>query len=177
MRLGVRNVISSLLPLVMLGCGARGDLRFPVSLGKGRSAAESTLEKQKFCRHEPRQMQSQSYVRCRTKGFAVGEAWLVVDYSEEQKVVRVRRMEHYPTHAAATKRWNALVAERSEELGAESEAARDVMASMGEAPVGAVVWKVWRKGSSGHILGLYLVKPDEADDPNVVEVLRRDSAR
>ena len=177
MRLGIRSAIFSLLPLVLMACGAGADLRFPVALGKTRSATEGTLENQQFCRHEPRQMQSQSYVRCKTKGFKVGESWLVVDYSEGQTVLRVRRMEHYPTHEAATKRWSALVAERSEELGVASEEARDVMAEFGEAPLGAVVWKVWRKGEAGHLLGLYLVKPDEQDDPNVVEVLRRDSGR
>ncbi len=177
MRLGARNAVFSLLPLLVLGCGVGADLRFPVSLGKPRSVTETTLEKQKYCRHEARQMQSQSYVRCKTKGFAVGESWLVIDYSEEQLVVRVRRMEHYPTHEEATKRWNALAAERSKELGAESEEARDMMANMGEGPIGAVVWKVWRKGKSGNLLGLYLVKPEEADDPNVVEVLRRDENR
>jgi hypothetical protein len=174
MRFEIWHAILSLLPVVLLGCGAGGDLRFPVSLGKSRSATEGALEKQKFCRHEPREMQSQSYVHCKTKGFKVGESWLVVDYSEEQSVRRVRRMEHYPTHEEATKRWSALVNERSEELGAESAEARDAMARFGEAPVGAVAWKVWRKGSAGHILGLYLVKPEESDDPNVVEVLRRD---
>ena len=176
MKHGSRNVLAALVSVLLIGCGAGADLRIPVSLGTSRDATEASLEKKKFCRHEPRRMQSQSYVRCKTKGFSIGESWLVLDYNEAQEVVRVRRLEHYSTHEEATERWHALVAERSEELGAESQEARDIMAKLGEAPAGAVVWKVWRRGDSGHLSAIYLVKPEAADDPNVVEILRRDES-
>ena len=176
MKLGYRYVFATLISMLLVGCGAGTDLRFPASLGKSRDVTEASLEQRKYCRHEPRRMQSQSYVRCKTKGFSLGESWLVVDYNDSQDVVRVRRMEHYATHEEATKRWNALVAERSEELGAESQEGRDIMAQLGEAPAGSVAWKVWRRGDAGNLSAIYLVKPDAADDPNVVEVLRRDTS-
>ncbi|MCP4445820.1 MAG: hypothetical protein GY811_10825 [Myxococcales bacterium] len=46
------------------------------------------------------------------------------------------------------------------ELGAESEEARDAMAELGVPPIGAVLWKVWRHSETGHLNGIYLVKPE-----------------
>ncbi len=173
----MRDVLGKGLAIVALsisaGCATGSTARFPLALGGERGVAEAALERQKLCRHEPKELQSQSYVRCKSKGFTIGESWLVVDYGRSDRVMRVRRLEHFPSHEGATKRWNELVGQRGEELGEESQAARDMLADLGEAPQGAVVWKAWQKSDTGYLHGIYLVKPEADDAPNVVEVLRR----
>lgn len=158
-----------LLTTVLLGCASNSSLRIPLTPGQGRGLAEASLEKHNYCRDGSRK-QSQSYLRCHTKGLEIGESWFVVDYDKEQGVTRVQRMERFPTHEDATKRWNSLVAERSEELGEESPEAREAIAILDEAPAGAVLWKVWRH-TTGDLNGIYLVKPKTEIDPNVIEVL------
>ncbi len=171
----MRLPITALLAVLLLGCSTPSTLRIPLALGQARGQAEASLEKQKYCRDGSRK-QSQSYVRCHIKGLEMGESWIVVDYDKEQEVVRVQRMERFPSHKAATKRWNELVAKRAEEFGEESPEAREAMAKLSEAPAGAVLWKVWRRDSE-HLNAIYLVKPLADDDPNVVEVLRSGQTR
>ncbi len=154
------------------GCRSGSTLEFPLKLGTQREDAEELLVGKKLCRRESAELAKQSYVRCKTKGFTIGDSWLVVDYDRSGRVVRALRLEHYPKQSQATKRWNALVEARRETLGGESQDAREQLASLGEAPAGAVVWKAWRQGPAGHLLGVYLVKPEEEGKPNVVEVLR-----
>jgi len=159
-----------LLAAVTLECASNSSLRIPLSLGQNRGQVEAALENQNYCRDGSRK-QSQSYLRCHVKGLELGESWFVIDYDKEQDVMRVRRMERFPTHQDATKRWNSLVAERSEELGEESPEAREAIAILDQAPAGAVLWKVWRRVGSGVLNAIYLVKPRTEMDPNVVEVL------
>jgi len=169
----VERLVGAIFSVALIGCGGAARLAVPVPLEQDRVGAEASLTKQKFCRHETREQRIQSYVRCHSKGLEIGESWIVVDYDKADRVAKVQRMELYPTHEEATKRWNALVEERAKERGAESEQARAAMATLGEAPMGAVVWKVWRVSGSNQLDAIYLVKPTSKGAPNVVEIVRR----
>jgi hypothetical protein len=169
-----------LLPSVLLfagfsiglqGCASNKNLHLDASPGQGRLEVEKTLKSAKYCRKEAREQGVQSYTRCNVKGFEMGDSWVVVHYRQEQ-VTRVERMESFSTHTAATERWSELVEEHSGRLGAESEEARAKLSEMGELPVGAMTWKVWRH--SGAIVALFLIKPADPKDPRVIELILED---
>jgi hypothetical protein len=159
-----------LLPLV-LGCGSGGKGIPLVEPGSGRSQAEANLKSENYCRDKGAYKRKQNYVRCGVVGFEVGERWVVVDYDKDDQVERVRRMEHYPDHKEATKRFNTLVELNNQRFGSQSEEARERLLALGETPGGAVLWMTWMT-PSGNLVGLYLVKPDDEKSPRIVEVSR-----
>lgn len=164
------------LMVLLASCGGGSNLRLGVVPGQSRAVAEDDLRSTKYCRHEAREKRTQSYVRCGVKGLELGESWIVIDYSPSGSVARVRRMEHYSDHKSATKRWSALIGERRAQLGEESQEARSRLADHGEAPLGAVAWKAWFSKGLDQVIGVYLVKPDDPREPQVVEVVRWDRA-
>ncbi len=157
-----------------MSCGNSANLRLHAATGQSRAQAENALKGNHYCRLEPREQSKQSYVRCGVKGYELGESWVVVDYDELGSVTRVTRMEHFEDGDKATERWNALAQERGQSLGAESAQARSRLAALGEAPEGAVLWKAWQGTGLDELVGLYLVRPSDPKDPQVVEVLRLD---
>lgn len=157
-------------------CGDRSNLRLEVVPGQSRSKAESALRDTKYCRVEPREQRQQSYGRCGVKGFELGESQVLIEYDAEGSVARARRMERFEDDEQATRRWNALVGEREQAFGAESPEARTRLAALGEGPVGAVLWKAWFGKNLDQVIGVYLVRPSDPREPQIVEVIRWDRA-
>lgn len=166
-----KALVASLVILVACG-GTQRNLELPVRPGQTRELAEETLRSSNYCRLESVEKLQQSYVRCGIKGFEPGESWVVLDYDKTGPIKRVRRMEHFDSHKQATKRWSELEAARSKVFGAEDTEARGILASAGEAPVGARVWRVWASADGTRVRGLYLVKTEDPKAPRVVEVIR-----
>lgn len=141
--------------------------------GQDRSLAESELRKQHYCRGNEATRKEQLYRRCDVKGYETGESWVVVDFNRRGTVVQVRRLERFANHAEAVKRWNVLFEVRESELGEPAKEARTKLAELGDPPEGAVSWYVWYSPKRKHLIGLYLVKPSDPNDPQIVELVRR----
>ncbi|MBL4633834.1 MAG: hypothetical protein JKY56_08170 [Kofleriaceae bacterium] len=167
----MKSLLAAIVCCVGLGCGGASS-GLGVTPGQSRAEAEDSLERSKYCRGGAATHKIQKYGRCGVTGFENVESWVVVNYSKTGKVVRARRMERFGSHREAVKGWNLRWEERRKELGKSSKEARVQLGVMGETPEGAITWKVWFSASEGHLIGLYLVKPADASDAQVVEVIR-----
>ncbi len=168
----MKSLLAAIMCCVGMGCGAASNGSLGVIPGQSRADAEGSLERSNYCRGGAATHKIQKYGRCGVTGFENVESWVVVNYGKTGKVVRARRLERFGSHRAAVKGWNLRWENKRDELGTSSSEARAQLSVLGETPEGAITWKVWFSASGSHLIGLYLVKPSDLSDAQVVEVIR-----
>ncbi len=168
----MKSLFAAILCCVGFGCGGASSGWVGVIPGQSRVEAEGSLDRSNYCRGGAATHTIQKYERCGVTGFENVQSWVVVNYNKTGKVVRARRLKRFGSHGEAVKGWNLRWENMRNELGKSSNEARAQLGVLGEIPEGAITWKVWFSASKGHLIGLYLVKPSEPSDAQVVEVIR-----
>ncbi len=159
---------SSALLLVVLSACAADRARGPLAIPLGLTPADTTraLRAYDFCHHQDGPVASEElFPSCDHPGLGRGDAWVVARY-QGGVLVGLRRYERWADPKAASERWDALIARRSE-TSPPSTGAREQLAARHPPPAGTQSWVAFSSGDE--LIGVYLLTPSTADDPSILE--------
>ncbi len=162
--------VALVVPVILAACagGLAAEHPLTIPLGIDRTAADSALEKHKYCHKvDGPRPEVETYPRCARAGMEWGESWVMATYKQD-KLVELRRYERYTDDARATERWNQLVSERAK-LAPDSDEARQALRTRLLEP-GTRTMKAFRIDDAT-VVGVYLLTPKPPEDASILEAV------